>query len=120
MRQHMKGLEHETELRAPPVGALGFAERAEIDAVVRDRALAPVVQRGQAVEQAGLAHARFAHDGDEFAGLHAQVDVAEHGGVAVAFVQVLHQQARRGHAPCPQTRNTTTSRTSQTRWPSVQ
>ncbi|MDT4865108.1 hypothetical protein FQZ97_998940 [compost metagenome] len=92
VRQHVKRLEHETELFAPPVGALHLAQRAEVHAVVRDRALAPVVQRGQAVEQAGLAHARFAHDGNELTGRHREVHTAEDGGGAVAFAELFDDE----------------------------
>ena len=92
VRQHVKGLEHKAQVFAAPVRALRVAQTTEVHAVVGDAAFAPVVQRGQAVEQAGFAHARFAHDGDELARRHREVHAAEDGGGAVAFAEVFNDE----------------------------
>ncbi|MCY1550633.1 hypothetical protein D9M68_869000 [compost metagenome] len=85
VRQHVEGLEHEAHVAPAPERA-GFAvERADVDAAVRDRARVPAVEPGHAVEQRRLAGARFAHDGDELAGLDAERHVLEDGHVAVVL-----------------------------------
>ncbi|MCY1554169.1 hypothetical protein D9M68_907220 [compost metagenome] len=88
----MKGLEHEAQVLAAPVRALRVAQGSQLHTCVRDAAFAPVVQRGQAVEQAGLAHTRFAHDGNELTGRHREVHTAEDGGGAVAFAELFDDE----------------------------
>jgi len=96
VRQHVKGLEHEAQVFAPPVRGLCLGQLAQVHAVVRDAAFAPGVERGHAVEQAGLAHARVTDDGDELAGGDSEGDVGEHGGVAVVFSKLLKDQTHPG------------------------
>src|SRR3990167_11479120 len=55
-------------------------------------AAVPVVQPGHAVEQGGLAHAGFAHDGDKLAGRDVERDVGKHRRAAVVLAEVLDAQ----------------------------
>src|SRR3990167_11150294 len=55
-------------------------------------AAVPVVQPGHAVEQGGLAHAVFAHDGDKLAGRDVERDVGKHRRAAVVLAEVLDAQ----------------------------
>ena len=98
VRQHVEGLEDEAHVAAAPEGALGVVQRAQVGGAGQggDAARVPAVQSGQAVEQGGFAHARIAHDGDEFAALHLQIDVAEDGRVAIAFAQAGGGEHRGG------------------------
>ena len=72
MRQHMKGLKHKADVFAPQCGQRGLAELAHIVPFEYNPPAVPSVQTSHAVEQGGFAHARVAHDGDEFARLHVQ------------------------------------------------
>ena len=114
VRQHMEGLEDEAHLRAPPQGALGIVQRAEVGAAVHDAPGIPVVQPGHAVEQGGLAHARVAHDGDKLAGRHGEVHILEHRGLAIALGQAVDHQ--RGHGVRPSSRCSTACTRLATAW----
>ncbi len=52
-------------------------ERAQLGAGDRDRARGRLVEAREQVHQRGLARARRAHDGDELAGAHVEIDTAE-------------------------------------------
>ncbi|MNF03429.1 hypothetical protein D3C80_2027450 [compost metagenome] len=47
------------------------------------------IEAGDQVQQRGLAHARVAHDGDEFPGLEAAGNVGQHGtGIGIGLRQM--------------------------------
>ena len=71
MRQHMKSLEHKTDMLAPHARQCSVAERTQILPKQQHLAAVPAIEPGHAIEQGGFTHTRVAHDGNEFARLHA-------------------------------------------------
>src|SRR5690606_14195926 len=93
----------EAEMLAAQLGQLVRVHRVRGAAVYFVHAPAGPVQAAQDIHQGGLARARCAHDGHHFAGLDAQVDVAQHrhglvagGELAPHAVQADERSAVRG------------------------
>ncbi|MNK86595.1 hypothetical protein D3C87_1065120 [compost metagenome] len=66
-----------------------WAQRHDVDAIQQDLAAIHWRQSGNATQQGGLAATGRAEQGDELALVDFAVDIAEHGGAGVAFLQVL-------------------------------
>ena len=66
-------LEHEADLLAQ----VAMIERAQVDAVVKDCALAGIKETRQTLRQRGLARSTASYDGDGLARGHLEVDVLE-------------------------------------------
>ena len=82
--QQLEGLEDEADLAAPKEGEGVLVEVLEGLAVDADGALRGAVEAGEQAEEGGLAAARGAEDGDEVAGVDAEIDAVEHGEDAAA------------------------------------
>ena len=92
VRQHMKGLEHKTHFLAAQGGAGVILKGAQICAVQLHGSTVPVVQPGHAVEQGGLANARFPDDGNKLARCHFKRYVGKHRGVVIALGELVDAQ----------------------------
>jgi hypothetical protein len=104
MRQHVEGLEDEAQLGAAHAGACVLSQPEHVLPGQLQRAAVRLLQPGDAVQQGGLAHTRFADQRDELAARHLEADVAEHRRVAEGLAQVL--QLQHGRASCPMARAT--------------
>lgn len=76
-RQQVVGLKDKTHALRTIEGAFLVAHRAQPHALDVDLALVKIVETGEAVEQCGLATARWPHNGDHFTRLHGNVDAAQ-------------------------------------------
>ena len=79
-------LQHEADV-AP---VFGEGQRPEVDTVDPDRAFGGVVEAADQVHQRALARTRVADETDHLAGADVEVDVAQHGAVAVAEADLAH------------------------------